>query len=180
MKKLLLIATIIATTANAGNIDTNKKGIGLSLGFMGAGISYFDKSRDSEIFGSFMYYEDNVYGVDYERDTTESELHISLHYRKFFKPQIGGYYYGGFARYTKLDGKLKKENSRATQGKVGIGAEVGYTSFGLLNFPSLYWNSGLGVGTYLSGDSNIYARDDMMGDMSMVFHIDLIRIGYLF
>lgn len=181
IKIFFLIIFLFSGVINSGELSKKKQGIALSYGLMGgAAVSYFDKERNSEVFGAVMNFSDDTYESDYDANKKQSELHISLHYRKFFKERVGGYYYGGFARYSKLEGKLKNEHSRATQSKVGIGTEVGYTSFGLLNYPSLYWSTGLGIGVYLSGEHEIFEDDDMLGDIPMVVHLELIRIGFVF
>ncbi len=181
IKKIILIFFFVFGIAHAGELSEKKKGVALSYGLMGgAAISYFNKAQNSEIFGAVMHYSDDIYEKDYDADKEQSELHISLHYRKFFKEKVGGYYYGGFARYSKLDGKLKNEHNRAKQSKLGVGVEVGYTSFGLLDYPDLYWNTGIGIGGYISGDHEIFEDDEMLGDAPIVAHLDLIRIGLVF
>ncbi len=181
IKKIVLLTLLAFGALNAGEMHEGKQGIGISYGLLGgAGVSYFDKIQNSEILGAVMGFSDDVYEEDYDANKKQSELHISLHYRKFFKPRIGGFYYGGFARYTKLEGKLKNEHNRATQLKFGVGAEVGYTSFNLLDYPGLYWSSGIGMGAYVSGEHEIFENDEMLGDFPIVMHLDIIRIGYLF
>ncbi len=179
-KSILLIFLSIGIL-NASELHEDKQGFAISYGLLGGlGVSYFDKAHNSEILLSFMSFSDDIYDKSYEENKEESELHLSLYYRKFFKERVGGFYYGGFVRLTQLDGKLKNEHKRATQVKFGVGGEVGYTSFNLLHYPGLYWGSGLGVGMYLGGKHEIFENDDMLGDMQGVLHLDLIRIGYVF
>jgi hypothetical protein len=180
IKKIIFLALFGFGILSAGILDENRKGYGISYGLMGLEGSYFIHERNSEIMASVMSFSDDEYEDNYDSNKEESEFHISVHYRKFFKPQIGGWYYGGFLRYTNLEGKLKGEHSRATQSKVGVGAELGYTSFGLLDYSGLYWNVGFGIGPYLSGDNELFERDDMLGDASVAVHMDIIRLGYVF
>jgi len=180
MIKKALILSLLSGVLTADSIGENKLGLGVSFGLMGLEGSYFIPEQNSEVMVSIMSFSDDPYDSNYDSNKDENELHISLHYRKFFKPQIGGFYYGGFVRYTNLEGKLKGEHSRATQDKVGLGAEVGYTSFGLFNNSSIYWNVGFGLGPYLSKESELFERDDMLGDVSTAMYLDIIRVGYLF
>ena len=181
IKKTTLFVLLTCGILNAGELSVERQCFGISYGVLGgAGVSYFDKSQKSEISAFVMSYSDDIYEESYEKNKEQSELHLSLHYRKFFKDRVGGYYYGGFARYSKLEGKLKNEHNRATQSKFGIGGEIGYTSFNLLDYPGLYWGSGLGLGMYVSGEHEIFEKDDMLGDVRGVFHLDIIRLGYVF
>lgn len=180
IKKIILICFLALGILKADTLVKKKRGFGFSLGLMGYGISYFDKDRNTEIFGSFLGYDDYAEGSNYNFDDEQSEMHISLHYRKFFKEGVGGFYYGGFARYSYLDGKLKGEHKRAEQNKFGIGGEVGYTSFGLLEYPTLYWGLGFGLGAYFNKESEIYESDEILGDFPLIIHLDLIRIGLVF
>ncbi len=173
----LLVFVLLPLLAGELKKDGN---IALSYGLMGVGLSWFDKAHHTEILVSYMHFSDDPYEANYDPDKKESERHISLYYRRFFKPQTGGWYYGGFARLSRLEGKLKGEHSRAEQTKAGIGAEVGYTSFSLFGYEGLYWNTGFGIGPYLSGKSSIFERDSMLGDVPVVVHMDIFRIGYLF
>jgi len=179
IKKIIIISSLFLGLTHA---DTLKKenSLGISYGLMGIELSYFNKKHNSELTALVMYFSDDEYEENYDPNKDESELHGSIHYRKFFKPKIGGWYYGGFARITKLEGKLKNEHSRATQTKVGIGAEVGYTSFNLLGYSGLYWNVGFGIGPYLSQDNELFERDDMLGDAAAAVHMDIIRLGYVY
>ena len=180
MRTLFVAVLFLTSLAHCGVLDSSKRGVGVSYGLMGLGISYFDRYTNSEVFGSYMDFSDDEYDDNYDPNKKESEQHLSLHYRRFFKEQIGGFYYGAFARLSKLEGKLKNEHSRATQTKFGIGGEIGYTSFNLLNYPSLYWGAGLGLGAYLSGKHDLFERDDLLGDMPVVLHLDILRVGYVF
>ena len=179
MKKIALLLLIL-NTLYGGELDKDKQGFSGSFGLMGFGLSYFDKVKNSEIFGALMTYSDDIYEKDYDENTAQSEVDISLHYRKFFKEQVAGFYYGGFAKLTYLEGKVKNEHKIEKQSKVGVGAEVGYTSFGLFNYPSLYWNVGIGLGAYLNGDHEIYEDGDMLGDFPLAVHMDLLRLGLVF
>ncbi len=180
MIKKALLVSMLTLFLNADALDDSKKGYGISYGLMGLEASYFNKNQNSEVMVSAMKFSDDEYEDNYDPNKDEEEFHLSFHYRKFFKPQIGGWYYGGFARYSKLEGKLKGEHSRATQSKVGVGAEIGYTSFSLFGYNELYWNVGFGIGPYFSGDSELFERDDMLGDAAVAVHMDIIRLGYVF
>jgi hypothetical protein len=179
MKKIALLLLLL-NTLYGGELDKDKQGFGISYGIMGVGVSYFDRVKNSELFATVMYYSDDIYEKDYNEDTAQKEIHLSLHYRKFFKEQVSGFYYGGFARYSYLEGKIKNKHQIEKQSKVGLGAEVGYTSFGLLNYPTLYWNVGIGLGPYLNGDHEIYEDDDLLGHFPLAVHMDLLRIGLVF
>jgi hypothetical protein len=180
MIKIFLLLILLLTALTADVLDEEKGDVGLSYGLMGVEVSYFDREKNRELTALVMYFSDDEYEDNYDPNKDESELHLSLHYRNFFKPQIGGWYYGGFARVTKLEGKLKNEHSRATQTKFGIGAEIGYTSFGLLDYKGLYWNTGFGIGPYLTKDNELFENDDMLGDANMAVHLDIIRVGYVY
>jgi len=179
IKKSILLFVLFFSGIYADTLQ-KENNIGISYGLMGVELSYFDKKRNSELTALVMYFSDDEYEENYDPNKDESELHGTIHYRKFFKPQIGGWYYGGFFRVSKLEGKLKNEHSRATQTKVGIGAEIGYTSFNLLGYSGLYWNIGFGIGPYLSKDNEIFERDDMLGDAPVAVHMDIIRLGYVY
>ncbi len=179
IKKILLIV-LLCSSIYAKPMDKNHQGLALSLGLMGVGVSYFDKARYSEVFAGYYHYEDSTGSYDSTFNKEHSETVIDLHYRQFLRPKIGGWYYGGFAKYARLEGKLKEEHRRATQNKFGIGAEIGYSSFGLLGHRSFYWQSGFGVGVYLDGESEMFEGDELISDIPVAVHFDLIRIGFVF
>ncbi len=180
IERIVLIFFLSLGILKADVLAKEKRGFGFSLGLMGYGVSYFDKNKNTEIFGSFFDYDDYAGGSNYNFNNEQSEMHISLHYRKFFKEQIDNFYYGGFVKYSYLDGKLKGVHKRAEQNKFGVGGEIGYTSFGLLDYPTLYWGLGFGLGAYFNNESEIFEGDEMLGDFPIIIHFDLIRIGLVF
>ena len=169
--RLFLLCFLVFGVLGADVLRKDQKnGVTLSLGLMGFGVSYFDYYRNSEFYGMYSSFSDNNY----------DESYLNIHYRKFLKDQIGGWYYGGFGQHVEIDGKLKNEHKNAKQNKFGIGGEIGYSYFGLFNYPGLYINSGLGLGVYLSSENEIFEEEGLFGDQPMVIHFDLFRIGFVF
>lgn len=106
----------------------------------------------------------------------------TLHYRQFLEDQIGGWYYGIYVASARIEGRLKSSHRKAKQSKFGIGGEIGYSSYKLFYNNDLYWNFGIGLGTYIGSGSkhNIFRDQELRSDSRAAHFLDILRIGILF
>jgi hypothetical protein len=154
----------------------------LSAGLMVSGdASYFMHDSATEITVPFFYYDadDAKQKEDNSFSKTSKQMNIDVHYRKYFSGEIGGFFYGAFGRYTYLDGKLKDEFMSAKVSKVGLAAEVGYRTFGIMGYKQLYWGASLALGAYLD-DRHDQFEEPMMGDGIPLVDIEFFKFGLVF
>ena len=190
MKKLLVLIALLQGVF-AGEL-AKEKTIGLELnpvtiltaGAMASGgFSYFDHDRGVEIAVPFFYYGDDN-GEEYMKDGSYqndkfTQVNVDIHYRKYHDGTIGGFYYGGLARYTYLDGKLKDEFMNARVSKVGLAAEIGYKTFGIFGYEQLYWGVSLALGAYLD-DKYDQFKEPMLGDSIALVDVEFFKFGVSF
>ncbi|MCK5854130.1 MAG: hypothetical protein KAG56_02835 [Sulfurovaceae bacterium] len=159
-------------------------GTGSSIkGFSGV-VSHFDNEQGEEIALSLVYlkeseafdYGDNIF-------TPTKTINTALHYRKFLSNKTKGFYYGGFASYTYLDGELKDDIRLATVEKFGLGGEIGLRLMKTDSDWSLYWGPALRIGGYLGSNNDIFEKDTLgmdIYDKKLFFDVDFMRIGLRF
>ncbi len=154
----------------------------LSAGLMVSGdVSYFMHDSAAEITLPFYYYDadDAKQNEDNTFSTSSKQLNIDIHYRRYFSGKIGGFFYGALGRYTYLDGKLKGEFMSAKVSKVGLAAEVGYRTFGIMGYKQLYWGASLALGAYLD-DRYDQFEEPMMGDGIPLVDLEFFKFGLVF
>ncbi len=196
MKKIILLFVLTASLV-AGDLEKEKRFgfeinplLLLSAGtIVSGGFSYFNHDRGAEISLPFFYYtsdEGDGYSKDgtstyngYGNDDAFTQLNIDVHYRHYHDGNIGGLYYGGLARYTYLDGKLKDEHMRAKVSKVGLAGEIGYKTFGLFGYKQLYWGASLALGAYIS-DKYDQFDEPMLGDSIALVDVEFFKFGLSF
>jgi len=149
--------------------------------FFSGTLSYFDNENGVEIAIPIFYIQEEYWG-NY-RDHNTYNTNIGIDYRKFLHNKTKGLYYGGFAMYSYLDGKLKNDSRYARVDKLGIGAEVGFRLMNSDSEWSIYWGPSIRLGAYLTPHNNIF-QEDTFGmefyDKRFFVDIDFMKIGLRF
>ncbi len=151
------------------------------------GVSYFNYENNTEIALPINY---NTYTRKRELssvgdyDYIERDLNIDIHFRQFIGPSVGGSYFGVFARYTFLEGKLKDDNRFAEVHKFGMGVEFGVRVMQIYFFDlPLYWGASVAVGKYFGDNNDIFLQEGIameMDDREIFFDVELLKIGLEF
>ncbi len=184
IKKLIMIALLSASLLASATPKNDQWGVEINPtiplawgAIYSMGISYFDHDAAVEyavpIFTSL-----KAMG---EGDKWQS-IHMDFQYKRYHAGVVGdGFYYGGFARWSHLEGYLKETTITASKNKIGIGASIGYRTFGLFGNPSLYWGAGVNVGAYVSGDNDIFENDYFLfGDQPYIVDVEFFKFGMSF
>jgi hypothetical protein len=103
---------------------------------------------------------------------------VDVHYRKYINDTIGGFYYGGFTRLAKLEGK-GAGYSYIKQTKLGFGGTLGFRLFHNRGF---YWGASLSLGSYITGDNEQFIGQmfEITDDQKFIIDIELFKFGYTF
>jgi len=191
MKKTITISILLTTTLFSNSIPKSDKwGIEINPtvpiawgALYSVGISYFDQERGVEyalpIFTSL-----NAMGGRDENGNKDDwqSIHMDFQYKQYLSGEIGnGIYFGGFGRWSNLEGNLRNSNTHVTENKFGIGGSIGYRTFNFFGYESLYWGVGLNLGTYLVGDNDIFDNDFLLfGDKQYIVDIEFFKFGLSF
>ena len=142
---------------------------GTSEKYLSGTFSYFNHKNSTEIAFPIHYMSQDY--NDYKQRT------LDVHYRKFINDSIDGFYYSGFARFAKLEGR--SGNTLIKQTKVGAGAGIGFRLFHKSGF---FWGASLGLGAYLTGDNDQFTHNLFVitDDQQMIVDIELFKFGYTF
>jgi hypothetical protein len=182
MKKLISIVLLSTSLFASGVPKDENWGIELNPtvpiawgAIYSMGISYFAHDSGEEyalpIFTSLAALSDGG-------DKWQS-IHVDAQYKKYLSEEVGkGMYYGGFVRWSNLEGYLKDTTKNVTENKFGLGGSIGYRTFGLFGYESLYWGAGLNVGAYVSGSHDMFDNDFLLfGDKPFIIDVEFFKFG---
>ncbi len=156
-------------------------------------LTYSDDWKS--VSGTFSYfdYEDKVewampwmIASEGSEDSYSGKLktiNLDLHYRKYLADELNGFYISGFARLTRLDGKLQEGHGLYQKTlKLGVGAGLGFRI--LPKNKRFYWGAGLIVGRYLGNQNDIYDQSGVdwlsFDDMPVIVDVEFLKFGYAF
>lgn len=157
---------------------------GHTKAFSGA-VSRFDQSRGEELALSLTYIKDYDYNSLFNQlEQAETAANLSLNYRKFLHQRTSGFYYGGFASYTYLDGEVDDGTGRlATVGKLGAGLELGVRLMKTTSNWSFYWGPSFRAGIHVGPNSDMMVGETYwtaVYDKKVFVDLDIFRIGFRF
>jgi hypothetical protein len=195
---LLLLVTLGVTKDDGSwGVELNPASVimlstGTDIRVFSGVISHFNQSDATELALSFLYAKeyDDIFASSYQDgnilnhdDTPSKAFNLALHYRKFIRNRTNGFYYGGFASYTYLDGALKNSNQLATVKKIGLGAEIGLRIMRTDTDWSFYWGPALRIGGYFGSNNDVFDSNDLAFDLydkQFFVDVDFMRIGFRF
>ena len=147
------------------------------------GFSYFDYQKGVEIAVPWLYGKDRYEEYYDYAIYDELLINVDIQYRIYPDREIGGFFWGGFARYAYLEGEALDRPSIAKQHKFGLGGIIGYRVVQFYEETPLYLGVSLSLGSYLNQENDIFANNNFafsMDDRKFFMDIELLKIGIEF
>lgn len=138
--------------------------------------SRFDTQKNVEIAIPIFYQSDKT---DYWSSTSTYEsFTVDLHYRKFLRHNLDGFYLSGFTRFAHLSGTLLENwpQDKGSESKLGVGFGIGYRIFSATGW---YWGASLSLGRYFVGEAERFDLGDV-DDSDFIIDVEFFKFGYAF
>ena len=149
-------------------------------------FTHFNNSESTEISIPWYYYSTDITSKDSESNYNSRSILVDVHYRKYFSPNTEGGYLGVFGRYAHLHGLDNETEKYRVLNKVGMGLEVGFKVKNIFD-TSFYYGASISLGSYLTGEDNVFKSSRggelpsfVFDDIRQIIDIELFKIGYAF